>query len=380
MTATLSRSAVRVVHMTTVHRPFDTRIFSKQAATLAAAGYDVALVQQGERTEERNGVEILPIPTYGSRLLRMTAGVARAVGHALRARAQVIHIHDLELVWGGLVLKAMGRRVIYDIHEDVAKDLDDKAYLPGWIVPAARAGVGIFERAAERIFDAQCAATRAIAARFKRGSTRLIRNTPIVDELVVPTSRPLGERAPVAAYVGGLAAFNGAASMVEAIGFFDDASPIHLVMGGRFPDDRFEAEVRGLAGWRKVDFRGWVDRPQMAAILADARCGLVVYHPTPNVVESEPNKFFEYLTAGLPLIASDFPAWRAFVEEHRCGILVDPHDPRAIADAIAYLVDHPEEAEAMGQRGRAAVLTDYNWETDAARLVALYDELTHASA
>lgn len=61
MTATVSRSAVRVVHMTTVHRPFDTRIFSKQAVTLAAAGYDVALVQQGERTEERNGVEILQI-------------------------------------------------------------------------------------------------------------------------------------------------------------------------------------------------------------------------------------------------------------------------------------------------------------------------------
>lgn len=380
MTATPSRSAVRVVHMTTVHRPFDTRIFSKQAVTLAAAGYDVALVQQGEGPEERKGVKILAIPTYRSRLLRMTAGVARAVRHALRYRADVVHIHDLELVWGGLLLKATGRRVIYDIHEDVAKDLDDKAYLPGWIIPVARAGVGIFERAAERIFDAQCAATRAIAARFKRGTTQLIRNTPIVDELVVPTSKPFAERAPVAAYVGGLAAFNGGASMVEAIGLFPDSSPIHLVMGGRFPDDRFEAEVRGLAGWRKVDFRGWADRPQMAAILADARCGLVVYHPTPNVVESEPNKFFEYLTAGLPLIASDFPAWRTFVDEHRCGILVDPHDPRAIADAIAYLVDHPEEAEAMGQRGRTVVLTDYNWETDAARLVALYDHLTHASA
>lgn len=380
MTAAVRRSAVRVVHMTTVHRPFDTRIFSKQAVTLAAAGYNVALVQQGEGSEDRSGVRILPVPAYRSRLLRMTAGVARAVGHAIRSRAEVVHIHDLELVWGGLLLKAMGRRVIYDIHEDVAKDLDDKAYLPAWIVPVARAGVGIFEHAAERIFDAQCAATRAIAARFRRGSTRLIRNTPIVDELVVPTSKPFGERAPAAAYVGGLAAFNGAASMVAAIGLFDDASPIRLVMGGRFPDARFEAEVRALDGWEKVDFRGWVDRPQMAAILADARCGLVVYRPTPNVVESEPNKFFEYLTAGLPLIASDFPAWRAFVEEHRCGILVDPHDPRAIADAMAYLIEHPDEAEAMGQRGRAAVLTDYNWETDAARLVALYDELTRASA
>lgn len=370
-----SRGAVRVVHMTTVHRPFDTRIFAKEAATLAAAGYNVALVQQGTAPERRREVDILPVSTYSNRISRMTLGVASAVRQALAHRADVVHIHDVELIWGALLLKAMGRRVIYDIHEDVAKDLVDKSYLPKPLIPPIKGGVYLFERAAELIFDAQCAATRAIAARFKGSKTRLIRNTPMVNELVLPVVRPFAERSQTAVYVGGLAAFNGPVSMVEAIGQFSQDSPAKLVMGGRFPDGKIEAEVRSLAGWRKVDFRGWVDRPQLAAILSDARCGLVVYRPTPNVIESEPNKFFEYLAAGVPLIASNFPRWRDFVEEHRCGILVDPFDSRAIANAIDYLINHPAEAEAMGRRGRAAVVSDYNWETDGARLVSLYDEL-----
>ena len=84
---------------------------------------------------------------------------------------------------------------------------------------------------------------------------------------------------------------------------------------------------------------------------------------------------FEYMSVGLPVIVSDFPLWRGIVENAGCGLLLDPLDPQATADAMQWILDHPAEAEAMGHRGREAVEKHYNWETEAEKLVALYKKL-----
>jgi hypothetical protein len=88
---------------------------------------------------------------------------------------------------------------------------------------------------------------------------------------------------------------------------------------------------------------------------------------------------FEYMAAGLPVIASDFPLWREIVDGAGCGLLVDPMDPRAIAEAMQWIIDHPEEAAEMGRRGRAAVEHTYNWEAESTKLVELYRRLLLAS-
>ena len=102
------------------------------------------------------------------------------------------------------------------------------------------------------------------------------------------------------------------------------------------------------------------------------RCGLVLFRPAPNHLEAQPNKLFEYMSAGLPVIASDFPAWRELVEGTGAGLLVDPDDPQAIAHAIAWILRHPAEAEQMGRRGREAVYRDFNWDREAEKLAACY--------
>jgi glycosyltransferase involved in cell wall biosynthesis len=82
------------------------------------------------------------------------------------------------------------------------------------------------------------------------------------------------------------------------------------------------------------------------------------------------------MSAKLPVIASDFEAWRPFVEDHRCGLLVDPLDPGAIAGAMQWMLDHPEEARAMGVRGRAAVEEHYNWGQESKHLLDMYAAIT----
>jgi glycosyltransferase involved in cell wall biosynthesis len=365
----------KVAHLTTVHKPRDIRIFIKEATTLAANGYAVTVICCAPSSFEERGVRVRAIALAKNRMERMTATAFRALAAALSERADLYHFHDPELIPIGLVLKLCGKRVIYDVHEDAAKDVADKPYLPAWIKPLLRAVVAMVEAVAAQFFDAVVAATPTLAAKFPAAKTTLIRNVPLLDEMRVPNDRPFRERARRVVYVGGLAPFNGVEPMIRSMAELPAASDIRLTLGGRSNSHAGELAMRALPGFDRVDFHGWVDRARVAEFFADARAGLVIYQPTPNVIDSEPNKFFEVLSAGLPLIASDLPHWRRFIEKYSCGLVVPPNDPSAIAAAIRELVDNPERAERMGQRGRAVVVDHYNWEAESRRLLDLYGEL-----
>ena len=100
-----------------------------------------------------------------------------------------------------------------------------------------------------------------------------------------------------------------------------------------------------------------------------------MFHPAPNHVNAQPTKLFEYLAVGLPVIASDFPLWRKIIEGSGCGLLVDPLDPQGIASAMEWILDHSEEAEAMGRQGRQVVERTYNWEIEFGKLLDLYGRI-----
>jgi glycosyltransferase involved in cell wall biosynthesis len=109
--------------------------------------------------------------------------------------------------------------------------------------------------------------------------------------------------------------------------------------------------------------------------MAQSVAGLVTLHPNGNYLNAQPVKLFEYMAAGIPVIASDFPLWRRIVEDAECGLLVDPLDPRAIAAAVDWLVDNPEAAQRMGESGRKAILKRYSWDVEKRRLFQFYDAI-----
>ena len=374
--APLPGVGVRVCHLTSVHLPHDTRIFEKECLSLVAAGYDVHLVAPAPAVNGRvRGVTIAAVPAARGRWARAIVTTARVFARALRVRAHVYHFHDPELIPVGLLLRALGKRVIYDAHEDVPADILDKHYLPRWTRAVLSRLVDLGERATVRGLSRVVAATPAIARRFPPARRAVVQNFPLPSEFPPERGAAYGSRALVATYVGLLQEIRGLVEMVQALGGVAARHRVQMILAGRFDTRALEARLRALPSWRYVDYRGILPRERVAQVFGEARLGLVLFHPTANHIESQPNKLFEYMAAGLPVVASHFPLWREIVEGTRCGLVVDPRDPQAIATAMCWLLEHPAEAEAMGIRGREAVRDRFNWRREETTLLDCYAQV-----
>ncbi|AHE97850.1 glycosyl transferase [Thioalkalivibrio paradoxus ARh 1] len=366
-------------HMTNVHPRTDIRIRVKEASSLAETlGVPVSLFVQdglGDETDE-NGMRVIDTGLVsGGRLRRMSVGAWRMYRAVHKARPKVAHFHDPELIPVGLALKLSGIKVVYDIHEDVPRQIQNKKYLPALIRHPVAWTVEAVEWVAAHIFDGLVPATPRIAERFPAAKTVVVQNFPLLSEWPSVVEANYAQRPEHVAYVGGITRKRGAVEMIQALEVIAERQPVRLQLAGGFQPSGLEVELKALAGWQHVDYRGWASRPEVAQMLGQVRAGLVVLHPTANYPDAYPVKMFEYMAAGLPVIASDFPLWRQIVDGAGCGLLVDPLNPRAIAEAMQWLLDHPEEAEAMGRRGREAVERVYHWEPEAEKLLDLYRRL-----
>ncbi|MBN4051292.1 glycosyltransferase, partial [bacterium AH-315-M05] len=128
-------------------------------------------------------------------------------------------------------------------------------------------------------------------------------------------------------------------------------------------------------GWENVNDLGVLDREKVIETMKRAIVGIVVFLPLPNHVHAQPNKLFEYMSSGLPVIASNFPLWKEIVEKNNCGICVDPLNPQEIAKAISFLMDNHQTAKKMGENGIKRVKEEYNWDIEGKKLIDVYEKL-----
>ena len=366
-----------IAHLTSVHQRSDTRIFYKMCISMANQGFEaVLIVADGKGDELKKNISILDVGAPKNRLDRIINVQRRVFAKAASLKADLYHLHDPELIPIGLRLKRMGYKVVFDSHEDAPKQMLGKPYLNKGILWMLSKCLAVYESWACAKFDGILAATPFIRDKFLRVNPQTldINNFPLLKELGNASS--WAEKRRQVCYIGGITKIRGIEEMCEAMSLLK--SDVRLNLCGVFSGASLESQVKSLPGWKRVVALGFLDREQVREVSSRSMAGLVALHPVVNHIDALPTKMFEYMGAGIPVIASDFPLWREIIGGNNCGLLVNPLDPAAIAKAIDYLVENPREAQRMGENGRRAVEVRYNWEREEKKLFKFYDKILEA--
>lgn len=379
---------MKICHLTSVHPAEDIRIFVKECQSLQEAGHDVSLIVANSETYIKNNVHIIGVEAKSSnRFMKMFKGPAAVYKKALELNADVYHFHDPELMPVGLLLKNRGKKVIYDVHEDVPEQVLSKQWIPKPLRKIVSFTVKAAEKFASKRYDGIVTATPTINNRFRtyNSNSVVVHNYPIMGELLddhdeSPVQNyenlPPHLRDPYALYVGSITRIRGIFEMAEAIGLANQKVPMKLVLAGAFAPPALQSELEKREEWKYIRYSGFLDRPGVKQHLKNAKVGLVLLYPEPRYMVSLPIKMFEYMAAGIPVIAANFPLWKEIVDDAECGLCVDPLNPQEISNALQWIMEHPEEAAAMGQNGKRSIVEKYNWEHESKTLVQAYQQLS----
>jgi glycosyltransferase involved in cell wall biosynthesis len=372
----MANTATHICHVTSVHRRYDVRIFIKEASSLARANYRVSLIVADDQPNETNsGVDIYSIGAFSTRRQRLLYGRTSIYRQIRLLAPTIVHIHDPELLLLARKLYSSGIAIIYDAHEDVPKQVLDKHWLPKILRKPISAIVARYEtRIAAKTLQAVIAATPHIAVRFKQHATTVVvRNYPVITAST--TLNDWQQRHECICYVGSISLSRGILPLLHAATIYD----LPLTLAGIIGDDSKGHVSKLLQRGNNICYKGVLTHRDTLQLLTTAKVGIITLMPTASYLESLPIKLFEYMLCGLPIVASDFPLWRAIIDKYNCGILVDPCNCYAIAKACNYLLTHQEEAMLMGRNGFIAVQQELNWQQEEVKLLDLYKRIIATS-
>ncbi|UCD37888.1 MAG: glycosyltransferase [Fidelibacterota bacterium] len=372
----------RVLMASSVHRWNDVRIYYKEALTLAKVTNVRLLAVQNYSASQvpHRKIETEFLPGNGltrggpnsmlSLRLRRIAAVLRT---ALAEKFDVFHFHDPELIPVGWLVKLRGKRVIYDMHEDVSTMLFSREWLPR---PLARL-IGSVLRAGERlslhIFDYFILAAKNLAPSFKTEKCVQILNYPIANTM--PRSQGRKQDEPLRlVYAGDITVARGIPDILTAISDLQRAGQkITLDLFGPVSEPEMGRVLGTLTTQPWIKCHGWIPLPQLMNELPGYHIGMSPLRDFPNYRNAVPTKVLDYLAAGLPVVASGLPGTRKLLEKYDCALLYEPGDVAKLQAALLELQD--ERKRRLLAKNGGKFVAAYSWETQAQKLVGIYQEL-----
>lgn len=362
----------KIVHLTSAHSRYDPRVFIKMCSSLAAQGCAVSLVvADGKGDEVKNGVTIFDVGAkIGGRLSRMTKTVNRVFAKAKELDADIYHLHDPELIPAGLKFKKLRKKVVFDAHEDYIEKMDSKF----WIHPSLRKTVSFLFRAyynyAVRRFNGVVLAAGNI--QINNNKKLVFRNLP---NLSFKDEKRVGEKSNenVILYTGGITEYRGIEQVIKAMlqSEFKDWKLVILGKENLELKDRLKNELKD----KRIIVKGEVSYDEVIKWIYNSRVGVVVNQPVFTYDKALPNKLFEYMAYGLPVVCSDYPHWQEIVEKNNAGICCAPSDLKDIAESVEKILLDQELQKVMSVNGQQAIEGKYSLQKETQQLVEFYKEV-----
>jgi len=355
------------------HSPFDTRIFIKEARSLSDAGYEVSIIVPYKEDVRKDNISILATAPFKNGFDKLFISPLRILKRALQQNSESVYcIHDSDILITGVVLKLLGRKVIYDAHEDTPLQITYQHWIPKPLRKPYAWFYYLLEKLCGWMFDAIIVAEPVIAKYFPEKKTHLVRNFSFVSTFQNHLQVPYAERKKELIYIGTLSEARGLFEMLDAAKEAVQKIDFKFVLGGKFTPPTLEKQV--IENY-DVKFESWIQYDRLVTMFYEASVGIIIPNPIERYKTNYPVKMFEFMAAALPVIASREGESAEFVKEANCGILVDPMNVHEIAEAIVWLFAHPQEAEAMGKRGQALIFEKYNWEKESEVLMKVHQSI-----
>lgn len=364
--------------------PPDVRV-RREARALTSAGHEVLLVarnRKGAAREQRiDGMRVLRLPPLdfaGARAARWLslpvpvnpfylAAITRLVHEE---DVDVLHVHDLPLVMAAVAIaKTKKVPVVFDLHEDYPSMIADEV--------TSTAGRIVFKelRALHRLERVSLAAADHCLVVVEEQRQRLIGLGVAPERVtVVPNVLDLADLPPapeyarppddevVFLYTGIFGPTRGLAQLLDAMAKNPKEPAMRVVLVGDGEERAaLERQAKALGLEDRVTFAGWQPHDRLGEYMASANVGLVPHVKTPHVETTMPNKIYEFLAYGLPLVTSDAAPLARLVDEAECGVAVDVEDPERFAAALFDMASNVERRRGYGAAGRRFVVNRHNW-------------------
>lgn len=364
---------------TTVHYHLDTRVYYRQVCSLSkvfTVDYYAPCKDRGRKIHCSGS--FFPLYLASSKLGRIVSQL-QLCWLLLRRQYSIYHFHDPELIPLGVVLSLAGKTVIFDVHENVIADIGTKPYMS----PMARGMVlSIFARLftyAQEKFDMFILAEKSYTAIMETENYGVVLNLPILRKIEVPESKRWKHGM---VYVGSITEERGIFDMLEVFchvnGHILD-STLHLVgpIDGDGLHEKIGAWLKRKNLKNEVVLHGRIPNEEIFEIVRHNGLGLCLLKRD-TFRDIEPTKLYEYMMAGIPVVASDCPLWRSIVEDCECGLLVNPDNHLEAAESVIALLEDSRRLEEFGRNGLRAIQERLNWNREEEKLLSLYGKLQYS--
>lgn len=389
---------MRILYVWDADYPWDVRV-DKICRTLGRAGHEVHIASRNLRRrstyENVDGVHVHRLHAWpGERInyffsfplfcspiwLRFLSGIVR------QSSIDLIIVRDLPLAIGGIWTGAAARiPVILDMAEDyvaMVRDIWRARKFQGlnMIVRNPWLAKQVERYTFRKIDEVLVVVDEAADVVRKEGvptqNITIVGNTPERDPRNSEESTvALDELEAIknkfsVVYTGGIQLGRGLQVVFEAIPRIVTRVPnfLFVVIGDGYAGQQLKREIHNRGIDEYVLWLGWKPHQEMLRYIQACRVGVVPHYTSEHVNSTIPNKIFDYMAAGLPVIVSDAPPMRRVVEQEACGRSFCSGDPEALFEA---LMDVRAREVEFGENGRRAVIERYNWDVDGRRLVSL---------
>ncbi|QIP12015.1 glycosyltransferase family 4 protein [Spirosoma aureum] len=372
---------VRILHVSTAHPSQDPRLAYRVIPSLAPH-YELIAALPHVSTGHKYGVNYLWLPKFRRVWLRILFSQPFVLWYALCTRPKLLHLYDPELLPLARFIQILLRiPVIYEVHENLYKKSPEKAQNQGAIVMQL---FYWFDAMAQRRFylifteHAYLDTYRQLA-----NAHVIIYNYPLLSFLET-FRQPYDpdQEQPAFFYIGWMSVERAFDTLVAGLSILKKTHPkfqAHFFGERTFTDN----DLNQLPGFTSIQdnihFYGYTDQQQALPYASRSTAGFALLKAVGDYPDSYTTKMFEYMALGLPVITSNFALYRHVVEQHQCGFCIDPTDPKQLAEVLTFLIEHPDESRAMGERGRVAVKNYYNWESEAQKLLGFYETVLNQS-